>query len=289
MLTIFTIPKPFIGHNNIIQRNAIRSWLKVLPGAEIFLFGDDQGVKEVAEEFGIKNIPDVKKDEFNKPLLDSIFNSAKSLAKNDILVNINADIILLSDIVPAVKKIHFPLFLMAGRRWDLDVKEEINFNEKNWSELLLKKAKTQGKLHGFCATDYLIFPKNLPHNLPSFAVGVAGWDNWLIYHIRSLKIPVIDATKAVTIIHQNHDYSYSSWGKEGKLGGRIEGPQLKRNLALTKSRLNMMTLIDANWIIDSGGLKKPPFPRIIFAKLSLFYFWRFLRSFRRKLREVFSI
>ena len=27
MLTIFTIPKPFIGHIGVIQRNAIMSWL----------------------------------------------------------------------------------------------------------------------------------------------------------------------------------------------------------------------------------------------------------------------
>jgi len=289
MLTIFTIPKPFIGHNNIIQRNAIRSWLKVLPGAEILLFGDDEGVKEVAEEFGIKNIPDVKKDEFNKPLLNSIFNLAKSLSKNDILVNISADIILLSDIVPVVRKIHFPLFLVGGRRWDLDIKEEINFNEKNWSELLLKKAENQGKLHGFCAIDYFIFPKNLPHNLPPFAVGVAGWDNWLIYRIRSLKIPVIDATELISIIHQNHDYSYSPWGKEGKLGGRIEGPELKRNFKLAGGSLNMLTLRDSDWILTPQGLKRPKFPRIIFSKLSLFYPWRVILSIRRKLRELFQI
>ena len=31
MLTIFTIPKPFVGHIGVIQRNAIISWLNLSP------------------------------------------------------------------------------------------------------------------------------------------------------------------------------------------------------------------------------------------------------------------
>ena len=65
MLTIFAIPKSFEDpHINIIQRNAIQSWLQLQPKCEIILFGNDKGVAETAEEFGVKYIPEIEKNEF---------------------------------------------------------------------------------------------------------------------------------------------------------------------------------------------------------------------------------
>ena len=65
------------------------------PFCEIILFGDDYGVKEISEELGLKHIPEIKKNEFGKPLLDSLFESAKKYAKNNILCYISCDIVLL--------------------------------------------------------------------------------------------------------------------------------------------------------------------------------------------------
>ena len=72
MLTIFTVPKPFKEHIGVIQRNAIYSWTQ-LPGCEIILFGDDDGVAETAEEFGVKHVSDIEKNEHGTPLLDFVF------------------------------------------------------------------------------------------------------------------------------------------------------------------------------------------------------------------------
>ncbi len=279
MLTIFTVPKPFQGHINIIQRNAIRSWLKLSPECEVILFGDDEGIDKAAAEFEVLHIPKIEKTEFGTPLLSSAFNLAQKAAKNEILLYLNTDIILTSDLISAIQQIKKPLFLMSGRRWNLDIKEEINFNKVDWEEKLLKKITEEGKLHGFSGIDYFVFPRNLPHNLPPFAVGRPGWDNWLIYHIRSLKIPVIDATQAITVIHQAHDYSHSIYGEKTRVGG----PEAGRNLKLAGGFSCMMTLRDANWALVKEGLKRPPFPRIIFAKLSLFYLWRLILAFKRKL------
>jgi len=63
--------------------------------------------------------------------------------------------------------------------------------------------------------DYFIFPCGLFRDIPPFAVGRPAWDNWLVYKARSLGLPVIDATKMVTAIHQNHAYSHHPMGKEG--------------------------------------------------------------------------
>ncbi len=62
MLTIFTIPKPFRGHINTIQRNAIKSWIKLFPSCEVILLGNREGLEETVEELEIKHIPEVIKN-----------------------------------------------------------------------------------------------------------------------------------------------------------------------------------------------------------------------------------
>lgn len=281
MLTIFSIPKSFNGHSNITQRNAIQSWTLLRPKCEIILFGDDEGVAEAAAEFGALHVPGVKKNECGTPLLDSAFNLAQKLAKNNTLVYVNADIILMSDFIPAIQKIKKQLFLMSGRRWDLDIKEEIDFDDPDWENKLRNLISRNGKLHGLSGMDYFIFPRNLQLSLPSFAVGRPGWDNWLIYNTRSLKIPVIDATEAITIIHQNHDYSHSPFGRKAK----VDGPELQQNIKLAGGSVNMCTLRDADWVLTKEELRKSKFPRRIFTILSLFYPWRFLLSIKRRLQR----
>lgn len=282
MITIFTLPKPFEGHINIIQRNAIKSWQKL--GCEIILMGDDNGVKETAEEFGLQYIGNIRKNQFGTPLLSSAFETAQRTAKNNILVYINADMILFSDFIPTIQRINQPLFLMNGRRWDLDIKEEINFNNPNWEKELRQRVEREGQLHGYSGIDYFIFPRELPHNLPDFAVGRAGWDNWLIYHIRSLKIPVIDATQMILAVHQNHSFSHSRFGDEKKK--RVKGPELKENFRLAGGLSNMITIREADWILTAQGLEGPEFPRNIFSKLALSYFWRLLLSLKRKIQTL---
>jgi len=283
MLTIFTIPKPFAGHINIIQRNAILSWLKLKPKCEVVLFGDEEGIAEAAKEFGVLHIPDIEKNELGTPFLNSAFNLAQKVAKNDFLVYINADVILLNDFIPAVKSIKKPLFLMAGRRWDLDIKEEIDFGNFDWEQKIRDKINKEGKLHGYSGIDYFVFPRDLPHNLPDFAVGRVGWDNWLIYHVRSLRIPVIEATGVVTIIHQSHSFSHSQFGDEKNK--KVKGPELVKNIKLAGGFTNMGTLRDADLILTAQGFKKPPLPRQIFANLSLFYPWRLILALKRKLQS----
>ena len=272
MITIFSIPKPFRDNINIIQMNAIQSWLKLFPKCEIILFGDEEGLAEVAKEFNLLHIPKIGKNEFGTPLLNSVFNQAQKIAKNDLLVYINCDIILMSDFIPAIQKIKRSMFLMSGRRWDLDVKEEIDFNQ-DWEEKLRKDIKKKGRLRGFSGIDYFVFPRNFSFNLPSFAVGRPGWDNWVIYRVRSLKIPMIDATQMITAVHQNHPLVYHSKDKESQ-----------RNYKLAGGFSHMLTLRDADWILTPHGLTKPPFPRRIFSILSLFYPWRLILVFKRRIK-----
>jgi hypothetical protein len=71
LLTLFSIPKPFDGHIGVIQRNALESWTRLRPACEIVLFGDEPGVAEVARELSLKHVPDVTRNEFGTPLVNS--------------------------------------------------------------------------------------------------------------------------------------------------------------------------------------------------------------------------
>src|SRR5258708_10800973 len=58
VLTLFTSPKPFDGHIDVIQRNALRSW-RLLPGCEVIIFGDEHGSAEMAREIEARHVPGV--------------------------------------------------------------------------------------------------------------------------------------------------------------------------------------------------------------------------------------
>jgi len=271
-----------VNHIRVIQRNAIQSWLSLKPTCEIILFGDDEGVAETAHELGAKHIPFIEKNEFGTPLLSSAFSSAQKLAQNDFLMYANADVIFFQDLIEVVQKIDKPAFLMCGRRWDLDIKEEIDFEDNGWTGELLERVKNEGKPHGLSGMDYFVFPRNLV-NMPAFAVGRPGWDSWLIYDMRSRRVPVINATDAITVVHQNHNFSHSKFGEKKRVGG----PEWQRNIEIAGGLTNMLTLRDADWVLDKSGLGRSPFPERVFSLISLFYPWRLLLAVKRRLQTLF--
>ena len=169
-------------------------------------------------------------------------------------------------------------FFMSGRRWNLDVTENINYEDGNWEEKIKAKVKESGKLHKLSGMDYWIFSGDISFNPLPFVIGRPGMDSWLVYKFRSMKIPVIDSTDQITIIHQNHNYP-----SKKKPFFKIEK---ENNLKLAGGFKNMMTLRDANWVLTSEGIEKPKFPRRIFSELSLFIPWRFLLLIKRKLQKI---
>lgn len=253
MLTIFSIPKPFLGHINIIQRNAIKSWIKLDPKCEIILLGSDVGVKEICEEFHLIHIPDVKKNEFGTPLLNSAFELATEKSSNDLMCYVNSDIILTEDLIKAVSQVRekFPSFLIISQRWNLDIKETINFDNKNWLiDLKNSIAKNGNRPTGI---DCFIFSRDYKHNMPSFAVGRPGWDNWFLYNANRLMIPSVDITKEVSVIHQNHaynkDYSHFPASQNGKV-------EINNNLKLVGGIFNNFNPKDADLLLLNGSIIK---------------------------------
>jgi hypothetical protein len=256
MLTIFTIPKPFVGHIGVIQRNAIISWLALTPACEIILFGDEPGIREIALEFNITHVPEIRKTQYGTPYLDDVFNQSQQIAHHNVVCYCNADIIFFNDILDAVKKIPQKEYLMVGERWDVDVITPIDTTRENWSKEFFTYAQEHHTLLDFMGMDYFIFPKGMLLTMLPFAVGRRGWDNWLIYHVRKREIPVIDATPVVHVVHQNHSYSHIP----DKKGIRWDGPESSANLKLIQNRqIYLWELADSDWVLTPEGPKKKQF------------------------------
>jgi hypothetical protein len=255
MLTLFTIPKSFQGHIDIIQRNAIQSWLQIHPECEIILFGVDDKVDKVAAEFGIRHIPDVERNEYGTPLINSAFDIAQRMSTHQLMCYVNTDIILLNDFLAAVQQIHErkDRFLLVGQRWDVDLRQAWDLTKPDWETELRAYVTKVGRLHPPTGIDYFVFPQGQYYELPPFAVGRPKWDNWLIYRTRFLHIPVIDATNVITVVHQNHGYEHVPQSVDGT----YNGPEGNRNLDLAGGASHVFLLQDANRILTPQGLKRP--------------------------------
>lgn len=250
LLTLFTAPKPFTNpHISTIQTNAIRSWL-ALPEVEVVLIGDEAGMAQVAAELGVRHIPQVRRNASGTPLISSMFELAAGVNDSPLLACVNADILLLPDFVSAARQALglAERFLMVGQRWDLDVTEPLDFSA-GWVERLQADLQQRGRLHGRTGSDYFIFPRACFTKIPDFAIGRAGWDNWMIYEARQRGWQVIDATKSIQIVHQNHDYSHFA-NKQP----HYRQPETFENIRLAGGRRHIFNLIDTNARLVDGKL-----------------------------------
>lgn len=250
MITLFATPKPFRGHIEVIQRNAIRSWMLLRPACEIILFGDEEGTSKVAAEFRVKHVSDVARNEYGTPLVSDLFEQTQRLTTHDLFCYVNADIILLNDFSIAMQRIPFRRFLMVGQRWDLDLNQPLDCSQPDWESRLRQYAHRHGNLHSPSGIDYFVFTRGLWGKIPPFAIGRTVWDNWLIYGARARSAAVVDATQVVTAIHQNHDYGHVPDG----VAGAWQGPEAQRNRALAGGYDRVFMLRDATWLLTSRWL-----------------------------------
>jgi len=255
LLTLFTAPKPFVDpHIDMIQRNALRNWLALGEEIEVVVVGNEPGISEACKELNILHLPDVKGNDLGTPLISSIFDLARQVNNSPYLAYVNADILFLPGILDSLQRIASieSQFLGVGQRWDLDVESPISFTG-DWADTLKDRVQQKGKLHGQTGSDYFIFPRSCFENIPDFAVGRAGWDNWMIFKARWQHWLVIDMTNALTIVHQNHDY--------GHLPGGIihfHQPETQVNVRLAGGRRTIFVLSDATHVLDDGHLQRKP-------------------------------
>ena len=278
LITLFSAPKPFTDpHIAMIQRNAIKSWT-LLSDVEVILPGEETGLAETARELGVKHLPNVARNESGTPLISSMFQLARENSHSDLLCIINADMILMPDFVDAVLESDSLLskkrkqastvqnFVLLSQRWDYDISSPIDFVE-GWESQLRESVRKQNQLHRPAGSDFFLFPKSCYQDIPDFAIGRAGWDNWMIYKARKENWPVIDCTPSMMIVHQNHDYSHLPDGKS-----HYDHPDTNENIRLAGGQANIRyTILDSTHELVDGKLTRPKITSLRFTrKLELF-------------------
>jgi hypothetical protein len=267
MLTIFTTPKAFRGHIDVIQRNALESWKRLCahgaglkPAAtgaeiEVIVFGDEEGAAEVCRELGLRHEPAVERTASGTKYVRSIFGRAQEIARNSVVAYANCDIVLTDDFASGVARVSEQFgtngkFLMVGRRWDTDITAPMDFSAGDWAQRARSMALHQNRQQAEAWIDYFVFPRGLYREIPALVIGRVGWDNWLVWKARAEGAAVVDASEAVTAIHQNHDYGYHPQGKQGVW----QDEEARRNVELAGGMRHIYTMDDATHRLTREGI-----------------------------------
>ena len=267
-LTLFSAPKPFTNpHIRTIQRNAIQSWIELGPEVQVILIGEEEGLAETAVELKVRHLPDVRRNASGTPIVSSIFELARNAGQSPIMAYINADIITLPNFLEGAQLAAdlSSNFLLVGQRWDLDIRTLIDFSP-TWVERLVQDLNARGRLHARGGSDYFIFPRRCFTKIPDFAIGRAGWDNWMIYDCRRNGWPCVDATETIRVIHQDHDYSHLPQGQP-----HYRLPETAENVQLAGGERSIFSLLDTNRRLVNG--------RLVSSKPGWKKFWRDVETF----------
>ncbi|MFH1184377.1 MAG: hypothetical protein V1755_04970 [Chloroflexota bacterium] len=273
LLTLFAAPKSFSDPQIArIQRNALASWSR-LAGVEILLMGEEDGIAEAAARVGARHLKGVLRNDRGTPLISSMIRLARRHAASELLCIINADIIVMQDLLEAAVavKARAGRFVLLGRRWDIGLDDVLHFPE-GWEDRLRYRVRGYGELHRPAGSDFFLFPRDCYAEVPDFAVGRAGWDNWMIYSARRQGWLVVDCTPSVMVVHQNHDYGHLPGGVP-----HYSIPESDENIRLAGGDAPIRyTVLDATHHLKSGRLVRPP---ISYARL--------MRSLELLLRGMF--
>ena len=224
MLTLFSVPKPFEGELDALQRRSVESWRAL--GVQVVLLGD---VAEAARELEVEHVPGLELSEHGTPRLDSALRLADGVARFPLRCFVNADVIFASDL--------------------LDAAEAVSAKEQRF--LLVGQTEEDGKRRGAAAMDWFVFPAGLFGDLPPFTIGRACFDNWLVWKARQVGV-VVDATHDVRAIHQPHGYEHV----EGGMDEVYYGQEAARNLELAGGKSRLYTLHDASHVLRGGKLHR---------------------------------
>jgi hypothetical protein len=298
MITIFSIPKPYVGHIATIQSNALKSWISLKPACEVILCGNEPGVEEAARRFGVKHIPHISCNEYGTPLLNSAFAKVAEASRDPYLCYVNTDIILFSDMLQTVQRIQADQFLMIGKRHNVEISHEINLECSDWESQVRKLAQTNGQLASQYYMDYFVFTRNEKlEEIPPFVVGRPRWDSWFVYHALSLGLRVVDATQAVMAIHQNHDYAHIP--KKNKTPSDVseldwEGPEAIENRQLSFKNMNnsslQFTVYDSTHVMTPKYILPAFSPKYLKRRWhSLTVFYPFLKPLIEMVNKLISL
>lgn len=197
-LHIFAVPKPFLGTDAVNQLRALESWLALTPTPIITLLGSASGVSSVARQYGVKYHSQLDTTFLGLPLLPSLLASIDSSVKStasagQIVVLLNADIVLFDDAVQALTKLSFDNdrhelektgqqyqntnkssyrypkpWLAVAARWDVPSLPSLPLHrvggvvDDHTLREVVARVRTEGTLHTFGGIDLWAWPYSPP-------------------------------------------------------------------------------------------------------------------------------
>jgi len=253
-ITIFTTCKPFEGEADVLQRKALETWSRIEPGCEVLVLGDESGARECCESLGLRHHPDVKRNEWGTPLLDSLFRTAEELSKNNLLCYVNADVLLTSELPRVLDRVRhaFERFLVIGRRWNVEPERVRAYSPAEGDAALSDLAHGFGLLEPvFGGGDLFAFPRGLWRTLPPFLMGRGRWDSGLILEARRLGACVIDVTPAITAVHPIHSYQQPSG-----VGASLRAEEMRYNARLLGGPECVFNALNATHVATRAGFRR---------------------------------
>jgi len=159
----------------------------------------------------------------------------------------NADVVFFDDLPPAVGRAAETsrAFLLIGR-----CREVEEFEQESDQEALRRQAGN-AELREPGALDYFVFPRELYAEVPPFALGRAGFDNWLVWRARDLGVPIFDATAVVAAVHPRHGYDHLLGGRAWAYGG----DEARRNVELAGGWRHLYNVDDATHLLTWTGIR----------------------------------
>jgi hypothetical protein len=273
MISFFTSLKPMRGQAATHQANSLRSWRAAVPSCEIIVFDAVEGGSALLADVGANHQLDIARNDFGTPLISAMFSEAQRLGRHSTLCYINGDIILLPDFLAAINRLAaWKTFCAISQRWDLDSDELINFDAASWADELKRTVAACGRQHDQWAMDVFSFRRGAVGSLPEFAIGRPAWDNYLIRHLLKRGIPIVDLSKVIRLIHQNHGYAHIA----NRSGVNWEGPEATQNRTLAADEFHNFnpryyTIRNAQWLMLERGVVPAVSPqRLLWRTLAKF-------------------
>jgi hypothetical protein len=252
MISILASFKPFRGDAIRIQENALKNWRRLGSDVEIHIYGNGEGIAERARDYGARHVPDIACSDKGIPDFSAIAAHAARDARFDLQIYVNGDILLPPDLVHVARHVSFQRFLLVGQRIDLSKDADFNPVAPDWMDEMRRAARAGcAHLQGPDYQDYFVFPRGLWDGLAPLTIGRGGYDNALVAHCLRRRIPIIDATKSLHIVHQWHDYSHVTGFSEAYLG-----PDAAANKRLHDIEHSAPDIEDADWRLK-GGVVQP--------------------------------